>query len=123
MVDYQELVQLLGSEDEMNRQAARMILLALQEAAVNPLGDQLYAGVTDAQGVGILNVVAEIGGPDAMAMLRTVFQFGDERPKLQLTAAEGLLRNQANLSPEEIAGITLFVAENSIKQNGKSDEN
>jgi len=117
MADYQELVQFLGSGDIMKIQAATMILIALQEEAINPLGDQLYAGVTDEQGVGILRVVSEIGGPDALAMLRNIFEFESSRPLLQLAAAEGLFRNKDSLSDDEMTRVTVFLA-NNAKNSG-----
>lgn len=76
-------------------------IIALDEDAIHPLVDEFYAGVTDAQGVAILDIVAEIGGPDAMSMLRNVFHFEDSRHKLQYAAAKGLLLNLYNLSPHE----------------------
>lgn len=112
-VDYHELVEYLGSGDVVKYNAAKVILLALQENAVNPLGDEFYAGVTEAQGIGILQVVADIGGPDAMAMLRNVFEFERERPALRFTAAEGLMQNRHNLSPDEETHVAFFLANNS----------
>lgn len=108
-LDYDYLIGELISSNVLNRSAARMILLSLQESAVNPLGDAFYAGVNDAQGAAILDVVAEIGGPDALAMLRNVFDFEDHRPDLQVCAAMGLLENYQNLSVDEIWHVKNFL--------------
>jgi len=109
--DYDYLSNELASNNALNRSAARMILLSMQEDAVNPLGDIFYAGVNDAQGAAILDVVSEIGGPDALAMLRNVFDFEDHRPELQVCAAMGLLENYHNLSPAEIWRVKNFLSD------------
>lgn len=113
MIDKQihELVRRLNSKNPAHSAAARMLLIALQERAVGPLIDELYAGVTDAQGTVILNMLAEIGGPEAMETLRSVFEYEVGRPALQAAAARGLQRNVHNLSLDEVEAVSLFLAD------------
>lgn len=109
-VNIAKLVDQLVDESSLNQQAAKMILLALGEDAVNPLIDEFYAGVNDAQGVAILNVIADIGGPDAMSTLRSVFHFEDSRLKLKMAAANGLLHNSISLSQDELEEVASYIA-------------
>lgn len=108
--DVAQLVKALMSDDVETREKARSTLLALDEDAVEGLIDEYYAGVNDATGVAILEVVGEIGGPDAMSTLRNVFHFETARRALQIAAAQGLLHNQYSLSPHEIEDVKRFVA-------------
>lgn len=100
MNKYDELVQRFISGQPIHQMAARMILLAVQEEAVEALADAYYAGVTEAQAGMILAVLGEIGGYEAVNILRDVFQY-EPNAKLKLNAAEGLIRNAATLSFEE----------------------
>lgn len=109
-LDFGKLLKQLVDENSETRQTARLSLLEMDEEAIDPLIDQFYAGVTDAQGIAILIIMAEIGGPDAMSTLRNVFYFEDARPILQRTAASGLLDNADNLSPHELEEVKLFLA-------------
>lgn len=106
-----QLVRRLNSESPAQRAAARMLLLALQERAVTPLIDELYAGVTDRQGIAILEMLAEIGGYEALEVLRSIFAYEDGRPALQVAAAQGLRRNVHNLSLEEVESVSIFLEE------------
>jgi HEAT repeat protein len=108
--DYKKLVAQLTQGHPAQRMAAHFILIALQEQAVEPLIDELYAGVSDQQGAAIIKVLAEIGGPDALMTLRDVFERAGERPALQQAAALGLLRNVDNLSPDERDHVAAFLA-------------
>jgi hypothetical protein len=62
MSKYDELVQRFISGQPIHQMAARMILLAVQEEAIEALADAYYAGVTEAQAGMILGVLGEIGG-------------------------------------------------------------
>lgn len=84
---------------------ARVELLALDEDAVNPLIEAFYAGVGEAGGVAIIDLVAEIGGPDALTLLRYAYHF-EERLALKEAARRGLLLNQNNLDAQELAELT-----------------
>jgi len=109
--NYQALVKKLVSPDVADQMAAKMILIALDEDAINPLVDEYYAGITDAEGIAILGVLADIGGYEALAVLRNVFDFEEVRPALRYAAAQGLLRNSDKLTLEENQEITLYLAE------------
>lgn len=80
------------SGDETRRQRARVMLLAMDEDAVTALADAFYAGVNEAQGVVLLDVVAEIGGPEALQLLEDVYQ-NPSKPVWERWAALGLARN------------------------------
>lgn len=108
--DFEKLIAQLGQGHPAQRMAAQFILIALQEQAVDPLADALYAGVTDEHGETIINVLAAIGGPDALLTLRDVYQHAGPRPALQKAAALGLLHNIDNLSPDERDHIAAFLA-------------
>lgn len=113
MIDQQirELVRRLNHKSPAHSAAARMLLVALQEKAVGPLIDELYAGVSDAQGIVILDMLAEIGGPEAMEVLRSIFTHETQRPALQTAAARGLRHNVHNLSLSEVEAVSLFLVE------------
>lgn len=108
---FRNLVTQMAQPQPEQRLAARMLLLSLQEDAVNPLIDVYYAGVTDTEGVAILSLLAEIGGWEAMNVLRSIFEFETERTILKRAAASGLLHNADNLSQHERESIALFLAQ------------
>jgi hypothetical protein len=108
-VNYRVLVEQLASPDNDERLNARQTLLEMDEDALEPLTNVFYGGVNDTQGVAVLELVAEIGGPDALSMLRNVFYFEDQRVALKQKAAHGLLQNRANLSPNEIEEVTAYL--------------
>lgn len=109
--NYRTLVEQLVSSTLQNQMNARMTLLAEQEDAVDPLSNVYFGGVDDKQGAAILDVMAEIGGFEALAVLRNVFAFEDHRPILRYAAAKGLLHNGHNLSPDELVDVNRFLAE------------
>lgn len=100
MNKYDELVQRFINGQAIHQMAARMILLAVQEEAVEALADAYYAGINEAQGQMLLGILGEIGGYEALNILRDVFQY-ETNAKIKLSAAEGLIRNAAVLSMEE----------------------
>jgi hypothetical protein len=65
-----------GGDDE--RETARHTLLRMDEDAVDLLTDEFYAGVDEATGVAILEIVSIIGGPDALRLLKYACYFGDK---------------------------------------------
>ena len=79
-----------------------MALFALDEEAVNLLADEFYAGVSEPLGVAILDIVGEIGGPDALSMLRNVYHFEDKHESWRKAGARGLLTNRDNLDAAEV---------------------
>lgn len=90
--DLKFLLDEILSGDGGRRQRARVMLLALDEDAVTALVDAFYAGVNEAQGVVLLDVVAEIGGPEALQLLADVYQ-NPAKPAWERWAALGLARN------------------------------
>ena len=95
------LLQLTRS-DAAAREAARAALLVEDEDIVAPLVAEFHAGVSEALGVAIISLVGEIGGPDALTLLRYVYHFEDKRPAWQRAAREALLYNQHNLDSTEL---------------------
>jgi len=108
-VDFHDLIKKISSDNINADTAACMILYAMQEDAVEPLIEQYYYGVTDKQGVAILDVLAQIGGPSALAMLRNVFAFEEDRRLLRFAAAKGLIHNSSNLSRDELAELAQYL--------------
>lgn len=68
-----QLIQQLTSGDETQRTAARQQILAMDEDAVEPLTDEFYAGVNEAAGEVILEILGEIGGWEALNVLRDTY--------------------------------------------------
>ncbi len=95
-------IRQLVSEDVAVREAAQTALRALDEDAVDPLINAFYAGVNESQGVAVLELVGEIGGPDALTLLRNVVYDPTLRGTWQAAARRGLLLNRDNLSPAEV---------------------
>ena len=69
---YDSLVERFLVAEPIHRIAARMIVLALQEDAVEPLADAYFAGVNDEQGIAILDLMADIGGYEALNIMRDI---------------------------------------------------
>ncbi len=96
MTDHQPDLKFLLDEilsgDEGRRQRARMMLLAMDEDAVQALVTTFHAGVSEAQGVVLLDVLTEIGGPVALQLLADVYA-NPPKPAWQRWAALGLARN------------------------------
>lgn len=67
--DYASLLRQLVSDRETARAAAKAALYALDEDAVEPLVEQFYAGVSEAAGLAIIEVIGEIGGFEARIFL------------------------------------------------------
>ena len=107
-VSFPQLVKQITSKDLFESASARRYLLSMEEDAINPLVDEYYAGVTEEQGVAILDIIARIGGPDAMVVLRNIFNFEEKRQSIKLAAALGLLRNRIGLSRNELEDVMLF---------------
>jgi hypothetical protein len=108
--DYRELVQQLLSDDAEQKISAQKTLLALDEDAVTGLLNEYYAGVNEAQGLAILDILAQIGGYEALNALRSLLFFDLSTPAaLRTAAAQGLLQNSDNLSPDEIQKVTAYL--------------
>lgn len=90
--DVRFLLDEILSGDDKRAQLARVVLLTLGEDAVSTLADEFYAGVSEAHGVVILDVAAEIGGPEAMQLLEDTIQHTNN-PVWRRWAVLGLARN------------------------------
>jgi hypothetical protein len=71
----QHLRELVASDSDVQADA-RLAILRYDEDAVEPLADEFYSGVDDATGSVILNLLGEIGGPDALLVLIDVYEWG-----------------------------------------------
>jgi hypothetical protein len=100
--EFRQCMKDLTSADDARREAAREALLALDEEIVDPLVGEFYSGVSEALGVAILNLAAEIGGPDALSLLRNVYNFDDHHAAWRAAAARGLLHNRHSLDAHEL---------------------
>jgi hypothetical protein len=105
---YDELVQRFIGGQPIHQMAARMILLAVQEEAVEALADSYYAGLNEAQAKQVLGILGEIGGYESLNILRDVFQY-EPKLSLKLSAAEGLIRNAEVLSLDEKLALKDFL--------------
>lgn len=90
--EVREHLKQITDGDVTERAAAWLAFLKLDEDAVQLLADELYSGVNEQTGVVILELMAEIGGWEAMIVLQDIYQAG-ERDVLVKTAAKGLARN------------------------------
>ena len=112
--DFPKLIKQLVSENSDESAQARKTLFALDEDAVSPLLDEYYAGVNEVQGIAILNMLAEMGGYEALNALRSICFFDlSTPPQLRKTAARGLLSNSENLSPDEYIKVLTLINEES----------
>src|SRR5690242_19118967 len=100
--NFRQLLKDLTSADESRCDAARDALMALDEAIVDPLIGEFYSGVSEALGIAILDLAAAIGGPDALSLLRNVYNFDDQHVAWRKAAARGLLHNRHSLDAAEL---------------------
>jgi hypothetical protein len=56
-------------------------------------------------GIAILELVAEIGGPDALSLLRNVYHFDDQHTAWRNAARRGLFHNRNNLDASELTDL------------------
>lgn len=112
---YDSLVERFLVAEPIHQLAARMILIALQEDAIDPLADAYFAGVTDEQGAALLELMADIGGYEALNILRDILKHEKKRRKVRIAAAQGLIRNQDNLSEKEAKAIQRFLDKHAPK--------
>lgn len=87
-----QLIQQLTGDDETQRTTARQQILALDEDAVEPLTDEFYAGVNEAAGEIILEILGEIGGWEALNVLRDTYA-NPRYPSWKAAAERGLAYN------------------------------
>ncbi len=92
----QEMKRLIGqltSAVLVERTAARLLILKMDEDAVQPLADELYSGVSEAAGVAILELMGEIGGWEALTVLQDIYFSESSRPALAQAAEQALKDN------------------------------
>lgn len=85
------LIQNLMHDNADSRQQARLALLLYDEAAITPLLDAFYAGVSEKHGIAILEALGEIGGFEALALFEEIVHFNDS-PASWIQIAGGYLR-------------------------------
>jgi hypothetical protein len=103
-----QLLPDLTSDDPVLREHVRHALFALDEDAVTLLVEEFFAGVSEGLGLAMLDVVSEIGGPEALSMLRNVYHFEERRESWKRAAAQGLLRNRDGLDAAELEELLRF---------------
>lgn len=86
-------ITMLTSEIAVERTAARLAFLQLDEDAIQPLADELYSGVSDAAGAAILELMGLIGGWEAMLVLQDIAHAHTTRPHLAQAAERALKDN------------------------------
>lgn len=92
--DIYALVQQLVSDDAAAREQARSVLVALDEMVVSSLIDLFYAGLSEAAGLVVIELVAEIGGFEARSLLEDVAHLSSHgRESWRGAARQGLARN------------------------------
>lgn len=101
---------MLAGNNLAQQMAARAVIMSMEEAAIQPLTDIYYAGVNDAESTAILSVIADIGGYEALNILRDIYRWEMKYPLLKRVAATGLLHNEDNLSEEEIDELRAFLS-------------
>lgn len=68
-------IQSLTHEDLDIRQQARAALTAGDEAIIDTLIDEFYAGVNEQTGIALLDIIGQIGGYMAINTLEYVYHF------------------------------------------------
>ena len=91
--EIRQLVAHLTSDTPVERAAARLALLHMDEEAIQPLADELYSGVNEATGVAILELMGEIGGWEALAVLQDIYNAEGSRESMIKAAAQALRDN------------------------------
>jgi len=91
--DIKRLIVQLTSAVLVERTAARLLFLKMDEDAIQPLADELYSGVGEPTGVAILELMGEIGGWEAIAVLQDIYFAESSRPALVKVAEQALKDN------------------------------
>jgi hypothetical protein len=91
--DIRRLIGQLTSAVLVERTAARLLFLKMDEDAIQPLADELYSGVTEPIGIAILELMGEIGGWEAIAVLQDIYFAESSRPALVKVAEQALKDN------------------------------
>jgi len=91
--DIRRLIVQLTSAVLVERTAARLLFLKMDEDAIQPLADELYSGVSEPTGVAILELMGEIGGWEAIAVLQDIYFAESSGPTLVNVAEQALKDN------------------------------
>ena len=91
--DIRRLIGQLTSTILVERAAARLLFLKMDEDAIQPLADELYSGVSETVGVAILELMGEIGGWEAVSVLQDIYFAESSRPALVKAAEQALKDN------------------------------
>ena len=90
--DIKRLIAQLTSTVLIERTAARLLFLKMDEDAIQPLADELYSGVSEPMGVAILELMGENGGWEALAVLQDIY-FAESSRSALVKAAEQALKD------------------------------
>jgi hypothetical protein len=94
-IDYHHILQHIISGDKTQRQSALKVIAEQDENAVAPLIDQFYAGVNEATGLVIIDLISTIGGFEARQLLEDVYHLDQtyKHASWRQSAQIGLKRN------------------------------
>jgi hypothetical protein len=94
-LDYAALLADITGADSIRRDAAFAMIYAEDEMAVQPLIEQFYAGVNEATGLAIIEIVSEIGGFEARTLLEDIVFLTETYPHASWreAARQGMIRN------------------------------
>lgn len=101
MWDFMDEIAVLIAAYLKDDTTAQQKLYALSEDAMVAIMNAYYAGVTNKQGIALIELTGAIGGFEAMSLLRDVFYFEQKRADLRHAAAIALRQNRHNLSQHE----------------------
>lgn len=103
MTNFRTLMDQLASLDQNEQAAAREKLLQIDEAVMDLLVAEFYAGMPEKLAVSLIEIVGEIGGYEALNLLGDIYYSADTRPALKAASRLALLRNADNLDPQQVA--------------------
>ena len=103
MPTFRTLMNQLASLDPAEQTAARAALLQMDEAVMDLLVAEFYAGTPEKLTASLIEIMGEIGGYEALNLLGDVYYASDTRPALKAAARHALLGNADNLDPLQVA--------------------
>ncbi|MBA3872543.1 MAG: hypothetical protein H0X30_25680 [Anaerolineae bacterium] len=103
MPNFRTVMNQLASIDPAERDAARSVLLQMDEDVMDLLVAEFYAGMPEKLAVSLIEIIGEIGGYEALNLLGDIYYSPDTRPALKVAARLALLRNADNLEPLQVA--------------------
>ena len=90
MSSFRALMTQLASLDAAEREAARTVLLQMDEDVIDLLVAEFYAGMPEKVAVVLIEIIGEIGGWEALNLLGDVYYSHDTRPALKAAARAAL---------------------------------